>query len=511
MSPAASSYDAIPYFGQPRPQTHPDRLGTIGTILGLDPAPATRCRVLELGCGDGMNLLTLADALPGSEFIGVDTASTAIERGLALARAAGLANLALHHCDVRDVTGAWGLFDYIIAHGLYSWVAPEVRDAILSACVQLLAPGGIALVSYNAHPGGHIRTLFREMMLMQAYQFTDPAERVDQALTLLRVVSAGAPPGSVYKALVDQELERVEGYAAPYLCHDDLGEINQSFYVSEFASRAGQYGLQYLADADFFETQHTGYPDAVRAVLESLAGQGLVIEREQLLDFVKGRRFRHTLLCHAGRMLDRQPRPDLVPRFFISTPLRGCPVIDADGWVRTARGARQISAGDAEASATLAAIRESWPRCLTFGELVADVQSRLGTEPDEARVQGVVWEAFCAGVATLHSSRPPIAVEPGERPLASRLVRVQARQAAAVTTWRHMVVEIQDELGRAILALCDGSRDRRSLADEVAAREASSTDEVAVAFVRATSEDRLATLDGRLRGLALAGVLRLPE
>ena len=67
-----SSYDDIPYESHPFAQSHPNRLFTIGTLFGMRPTPVQKCRVLELGCAAGGNLIPMADYLPESQFVGVD-------------------------------------------------------------------------------------------------------------------------------------------------------------------------------------------------------------------------------------------------------------------------------------------------------------------------------------------------------------------------------------------------------------------------------------------------------
>jgi tRNA G46 methylase TrmB len=67
-----TAYDEVLYPSYTHNQTHPDRLATIATLFGLTPAPVERCRVLELGCGNGSNLVPMAYGLPGSEFVGID-------------------------------------------------------------------------------------------------------------------------------------------------------------------------------------------------------------------------------------------------------------------------------------------------------------------------------------------------------------------------------------------------------------------------------------------------------
>ena len=169
------AYDQVLYPGVPLPQTHPDRLATIAGLFGMTPAAAPNCRVLELGCGDGGNLIPMALTLPASVFTGIDLAEPAIARGCALANTLGLENITLRHLDLMRMGPDLGefdygvfdyaVFDYIIAHGIYSWVPPEVRDQLLRLCRAHLAPqGGLAQLQRCARL--RRRRMFREMMLL---------------------------------------------------------------------------------------------------------------------------------------------------------------------------------------------------------------------------------------------------------------------------------------------------------------------------------------------------------
>src|SRR5512141_2176499 len=99
-----TSYDAVSYPGGVFSQTHPDRLATIAALYGFPAAPPERCRVLELGCGDGGNLIPMAYVLPESTFLGLDSAGSAVARGREQIAALGLTNVTLEHVDLLDAT-----------------------------------------------------------------------------------------------------------------------------------------------------------------------------------------------------------------------------------------------------------------------------------------------------------------------------------------------------------------------------------------------------------------------
>jgi len=221
-----TAYQKVLYPAGIFPQTHPDRLATIGTLRGMRPVSINCCRVLELACGAGNNLIAMASNLSGSEFVGVDLAKNAIASGQALVAGLGLENIRLHHLDVRHVTRErFDRFDYIIAHGLYSWVPRSVREYILAGCREMLNKQGIAYISYNAQPGNHLRDLSRGIMRYHVAHFKDPKEKIRQARGILKFLAESRVKANPYITALKAEFERVVKYTDEVFFHDDLSEI----------------------------------------------------------------------------------------------------------------------------------------------------------------------------------------------------------------------------------------------------------------------------------------------
>jgi SAM-dependent methyltransferase len=172
-----TAYDDVPYTGHPYADSHPERLATMATLFGMQPSPVERCRVLEIACGDAANLIPIAYALPGSQFVGFDKAAQPIEIGQRMVARLALTNIALAQRDLAECPADAGKFDYIIAHGLYSWIPAEERDRLLALVARHLAPRGVAFVSYNVYPGCHIRRMVWEMLRFHTDQLCTPAER----------------------------------------------------------------------------------------------------------------------------------------------------------------------------------------------------------------------------------------------------------------------------------------------------------------------------------------------
>jgi len=470
----ANAYDEVSYAGFPFPQTHPDRLATIATLLGIEPAPVESCRVLELGCGDGGNIVPMAYGLPGSRFVGIDLAALPISRGRAMAEALGLKNVALYQEDILQFSVCRGEFDYIIAHGIYSWVPTCVQDKLLEICHSNLAPHGVAYVSYNTLPGWHLRNMVREMMLFHARRLSNPSERISQGLALIKFLSESKTEPDLYQDLLRQELERLMQRGEASLYHDELARTNFPVYLFQFVEHAARHGLQYLSEANFFEVQKWVFPATVAKELERLGDN--VIEREQYLDFLKCRKFRQTLLCHQDIAIDRAPKPEDLTVFHVaaalSPPTTVCDLNSVrEEEFRTPKGT-SITVSQPIIKAALLHLSEIWPQSAHFSDLRRVALSRLEKnrpEENEATVilGRVLLEAYGAGVVELHRRASDWAVKVSERPVASPLVRLQIRSQTSVTNLRHVAIQVDGALERQLLTLLDGTRNRAALLSEL--------------------------------------------
>jgi len=200
-----TSYDNVLYPSYCHPQTHPDRLATLATLHGLQPASVPTSRILELACGQGGNLIPHAVSYPSCQCVGIDLSQRQVELGQAVIDAVGLTNISLRTQSILDFPRDAGQFDYIIAHGVYSWVPEPVRDKILQICRDHLAPQGVAIVSYNTFPGWHQRRMIRDMMLFHTKRFTEPAKRIEQAKAFLTFMTQATGNESAYGKSLHEE------------------------------------------------------------------------------------------------------------------------------------------------------------------------------------------------------------------------------------------------------------------------------------------------------------------
>ena len=180
MSATATAYDAVPYKDYPYPFTHPRCLETTATLFGMRPPDIRRCRTLELGCAAGGNLIPQALDLPEATFLGIDLSERQITQGRRTLEDLGQKNIELRQANLMDIDESWGQFDYIISHGVFSWLPPVVQDKLLEVSARNLSPQGVAFVSYNVYPGWHLANVVRDLMQYHAGQFDDPLKKIEQ-------------------------------------------------------------------------------------------------------------------------------------------------------------------------------------------------------------------------------------------------------------------------------------------------------------------------------------------
>jgi len=463
------SYDALPYDSVPVHETHPAYLELVGSLFGLTPAVATRCRYLELGCASGGNLIPLAFALPDSEFLGIERSAAQVTAGQTLINALGLRNIRIEQADVLDYhIDGLGQLDYIVAHGFYSWVPEAVRTRMFEMLSAALAPQGIAYVSYNVYPGWRWRGMVRDLVRYASRNGQTPPEQLALAQEAIRntEVALAGRTDPVAKLLRD-ELAILQTRHPSYLYHEYLVAENTPCLFSDFMALAEQYGLQYLAETEL----HTMFSDGLGTEASAMVDAAPdIVAQEQIMDLLRLRLFRQTLLCRRDLQIERELDLDrfaglayhasLVPR--TARPLN----VVGERTFETPEG-DAIVVTHPLTEAALIHLAEVYPDAVAYPELadraVARVRQAGGPagEPDALLLE--LLRLFLRQV--IGASRQPEAVPRG-KPTRLRATALARAQAAAglghVATLRHKPMEIDPVMAR-LIELLDGNRDRRAL------------------------------------------------
>lgn len=476
-----TSYDEVPYESHPYPQSHPDRLAMIATLFGMAPTRLEDSRVLELGCSTGGNIFPIAEQFPASTCVGIDASSRQIADGQRLAESLGLRNLRLLHKSILDIGAEFGQFDYIICHGVFSWVPDDVQEKILQICSQNLAPNGVTYISYNTYPGWRMRGMIRDVMTYRARFFEKPEERLGEAQALLDFLTDSVPTkDNAYGILLRDELKLIRGHSKSYLYHEHLEEVNEPRYFFEFMNRAESHGLQYLGEAEFSTMWANNFPPKVEATLKGLSSD--LIQTEQYMDFVRNRMFRQTLLCHNDVRLNREIPPDRVARLFVASsaqPENPKADIQSRAPLTFHRPGSTLTTHEPIVKAAMLHLREVWPARVRLDELLVAARNRLASglvavnraraEQELCELGRTIIRCYATSQVDLHFHPSFASIMPGDAPTASPSARRHAADRDRVTNLWHESVHLS-ELERLLLRQLDGSRNRDALAD-VLARE----------------------------------------
>jgi SAM-dependent methyltransferase len=448
------SYAQTPYKTFPRKECDPTRLGAIARLYGVAAMDPARARVLELGCGDGGNILGLAERYSEGSFLGVDFASEHIDRARVSSERLGLSNTEWVCADIASYAPPRAEFDYVVVHGLYSWVSDMLRERILALCKRALRPQGVALVSYNVLPGWRQRGAVRDVMQVGARLVggLDPDERLQSGLTLLKLVaSVRHEPSDPYGSYLREAVSRLDLSEPSYLVHEYLDEHNEPCLFADFAQRAASEGLQFLSEAKVALMSAEGLGADVASVMRQLSHD--VVAREQVLDLCRNRMFRETILCHDDLRLERDLKASAFHSLFFRTTYRKVSAGSDKQMFRELLSGREIEAPPGEISGVLAALGDLG----AFGGLAAQVReaaARSGAgEISEADLVSSLLTLWRSGFAEVVCDGAPEGFAPRQ---ALRSAREQARGDGPVSSLRHEALALSP-VERKLVAQADGS------------------------------------------------------
>ena len=471
-------YNAVPYASHPFPQSAVEHLEAVALLFGLDaPTPRT-ARVLELGCAAGGNLIPFAARHPLSRCLGVDLSPVQIGQGQHAIASAGLGNIELRAMNLADVDTAFGQFDYIICHGVYSWVPAQVQEAILRICADNLAPDGVAYLSYNTYPGWKAREIVRDAMILRGGPRDAPEEKLAYARGMLEFLEASARPGTVLQKALEETLPIVRSASSDYLLHEFLEPYNAPCYFKELLARARLRGLAYLAEAELPNMFVQNYDAQVREPLVRECGGSQVL-MEQYLDFVAIRCFRKTLLIHQARAPEiryqLQPERLLAMHYTGAFAFEGIGIQPGGGPQVFTVSRLQVTLHEPAQKVAAQLLGQCYPAAVLATALVAAVAARLA-EPEEQvapHVARFLGDMVIAGLVRFRRTPAQTGACLSAFPHAPVDVRSahglpldSGAHASACNLWHESIG--LSPIERTLLPLLDGTRSHEALAAHVA-------------------------------------------
>jgi hypothetical protein len=461
---AEFTYDQVAYPNYVHPAADSEYACVAGRFYGWrgrDPATAS---VLEIGCGEGVNLMAIAGAFPKSRCVGFDISARAVARGQQLAAAAGLDNIELHWGDLLSYPRDGERFDYIICHGVLTWVPPPVRTAVFEVIAARLAAGGVAYVGYDALPAAASKAAIVGLLKQFVPPEADLASKVETAVTIIETLGRNQHKSSRLKPELDDLLRRLPEMAPAYFVHDWLEAHYAPMSVDEFATAAGAVDLAYAGDVSLTDMQTRDIDPSGMHILA--AAMDSLLTTASTLDLLRGSRmYRTDLLVRPESPPDRMPFPptDLGYCLFGEREYG----VDESGG-RTLRlklgSMGSPSFADADQIAMLDWLADRSPGEFHPSEIAAGSGLALPYVENLCRVFAVM------GVLEAHVTPPPFTVTPGDRPRAGRVARAMAAEGRdTVVALRHKAMALPDPIRRGILRLSDGSRTRDDIVRDLAA------------------------------------------
>jgi methyltransferase-like protein/2-polyprenyl-3-methyl-5-hydroxy-6-metoxy-1,4-benzoquinol methylase len=514
-------YDEIPFPSQPLAQSHPDRVAAIGLLFGMQPPPAQTSRVLELGCATGGNLIPMAERLREARFVGVDYSQAQVLSAQRTAAALQLSNIELLHADIADLGDNLGQFDYIICHGVLSWVPPALQDKILTICRRSLSPQGIAYVSYNVYPAWHARSIVREMLMAHvgAGSATEKLARGKALLSLAK--QALERESTAYARLLKNEIDLALRQPDGYVFHEYMEANNYPLYLHEFVERAQGFELAYLGDAAVATMFASNFGPAIERQLLGIADD--VVGMEQHLDLLRNRGFRQSLLCHREVPLVRKLTPKQLEKVYFRGRLKSekmLPDLKSNAPERfTLSGGLGITTPSPALKAVLQHLGMIFPRAASLDELTQAATRLLSTNEAPAELSSLdrenlghnLVQCVASGLLDIQSAPDSFITQVSPRPEASPMARFEAGHSNKVTNRCHELIDL-DDATRNVLRFLDGQHDRAALVRELVGAIDRGDLSVLVGGLPATRGDAVShaleeTLDASLTRLAHAACL----
>lgn len=417
-------YQNLVYPPMSHPLSDPAVTAVAAILSGLDGRHPRRARILEIGCSSGHNLIPLALRWPDSRFTGIDLAERAIQDARRRTAAADVGNVDFYCTDLRDFNPADGPFDFIIAHGFFSWVSDEAKAALLLFCRRHLSPSGIATISFNLECGWKLR--LPVVAKVRAIQHAGGGNIVS-SLEILRSIMDSDDPEI---GIVDDMLEK----GPAILACDDFAPVNDPWPLDRFVQGASNAGLRWLGESDPAENLPSELSEEFLVELRNQVRDPLVYQ--MAVDEALGRKFRSGILCRDDAPVAGRVSLEKVTEF-------------------SYRAGKVTSDGDEVAKA----VRSFAPACVTWVELM----DRL-TVHDAKSASRQVLDGITRGRIRPRIEPVGFASEPPEFPRLDAFRLLCARESLPLVDVWHQPCAFPAAHYQ-VLAAMDGSRSLSELAE----------------------------------------------
>lgn len=474
----AKEYDEVPYVSYPFEFCAPEFLRTKAILFGLNPVPLETARVLEMGCASGNNLFRFSSLYPDSYTLGIDISKVEVDHAHELLGNFKLKNIEFKNVSITDLDESYGKFDYIICHGLYSWVPDEVAEKILENGKKLLSKNGVMLVSYNALPAWNTISTIRQLMLYHTQHLSSPAEKFEQGKLILQFIAeATAGDNSPYGKFIQEFIGTLATVGDDYIWHEYFGALSKPYYFHEFVEKARSYELNYLCDQSFSFMHAGNLPPKTVEALGTIPDTVKVI---QYLDFIRNTQFKINLLCHDDVVINRTLDTNKLDNmYFSATDLQPSDAENQNTYLTQELVDFRFTAGTnvkvtlPEQKALMYTLAENVANPLRINQIEAIVTKKLAnanlvTDMVKSALVDLISRLLLADALYIFADKPKTSFEISEKPKSTSLYN--GLENAKEQLWIHSGLNAPlmfDEVMAKVVPLIDGTRTIEEITQEL--------------------------------------------
>lgn len=461
------------------PERWIERYYVLAKLYGIPAKAPAESRVLEIGCGSGLNLIAQASRLPQANFVGLDIDAGQIEKANAYKEELQLSNCNFHNMSVEEAEFSES-FDYIICHGLFAWVPQKTQQAIIALCHQYCAENGVIYISYNALPGWFLRGVISDH-LRRADNAQAPIElRISNARGLLDEMrnELGFDVGTEDQERVKRELENCSAHSDAFVMHELLNPATRGFHFRQFMALLEEAGFQYLAEALPGRMREWRYDEMSEEIdlAEVRNKNASLVEKEQQMDHLFPQSFRGTLLVKGHHKRRDVADMSVVWDWYVSThlvPLSEKPdLVSNKEEIFCASSNVSTEVGAPILKAAFVRLRERWPSALHAEELFEHALHLSGAEDAKETRRYLAAELvryFLANMVDFHSNELRCSHVLTEKPFVHAYARCHAGRGDWVVTERHEYY-VMNPFEALLLPLCDGTHTVAELVEKMTER-----------------------------------------
>ena len=395
LAQVAESYNTMPYESHAFKWCSPAYIRAAAYLYGVDLPAVQYARVLEIGCAAGGNSLPFAFMYPDADIVAIDIAEAQIAEGQRIVKQAQLKNISLKNMSMTELPNDLEPFDYVIAHGVLSWIPKQTQTQIFRVVEQSLGSNGGAYISFNTYPGWRARESLRDLMLWHSRGIEDLQDKVDRAREVIPFLAEGVSPHNLLQAAKEYLAAQLPDCESQdyYLAHEYLELHNHPLYLVQMTALAEQANLRYVGDAQpKIECPESYQLTENKEFLTLQSSAKHAIAQQQYLDFAVGRSFRKSLLTSNRHSQEAFNKPDfsrLADLLFAGS---------FEAFATKKEGVKKYRVYDknikvkcAKIQAMLALLHQSWPRPVSGRDLLRVAE---GAKQEHVRTEDALKQLF---------------------------------------------------------------------------------------------------------------------